>query len=72
MAHVLKDLMTGGAVIIAGVFLSLIAIIVLSILGLLFHIIGFVAMGLFFLFLFFFAVWLVGFLYRKIKEINRK
>lgn len=72
MAHVLKDFFAGTALVISGVFLSLIALLVLVILGLFFHIIGIFATAVFCVFLLFFSVWVVGFAYRKIKEMKRK
>ncbi len=72
MGHVLKDFITGSALVISGVFLSIIALLALFILGLIFHVIGILASALFFLLLVFFSIWVVGFTYRKIKELRRK
>lgn len=72
MAHVIKDFFTGTMLVIGGVFLSLVAVVVLFILGLFFHVVGILATGVFFLFLLFFSIWVVGFFYRKIKEMKGK
>lgn len=72
MTRVLKDFVKGGVLVVAGIVFGCIALIVLFLLGLLFQVIGIFAVVLFFVFLFFFSIWLVGFLYRKIKEIKGK
>lgn len=72
MGHVLRDFFTGTFLVIAGVFLSIIALIILVVLGLFFHVIGILASGLFLVLLLFLSVWLVGYVYRKAREINRK
>jgi hypothetical protein len=68
MAHVLRDILTGSTIVVLGMLLSLVASIALLIIWVFFHIVGPLAVIFFFIFLFFVALWLIGFGYRKLKE----
>jgi archaellum biogenesis protein FlaJ (TadC family) len=72
VAHVLKDLLMGSTIVLAGMLLSLAASIVFLILWLFFHLLGPLLCVFFFIFLFFFALWLIGFVYRKARETVKK
>lgn len=72
MAHVLKDLLMGSTIVLLGMVLSLFAALVLFILWIFFHLLGALLCVFFFIFLFFFALWLIGFLYRKAGETGKK
>ena len=72
MAHLLKDFLMGSTIVVLGMLFSLVASIVLLILWVFFHLLGILACVFFFIFLFFFAIWLIGFLYRKIRETGKK
>ena len=68
MGSVLKDFIAGGALIVAGVIVGIILLVLLSILGFFLHIFAILVSGFFFLGLLLFAVWMVGYLYRKMRE----
>ncbi len=72
MARVLKDFLMGSTIVVLGMLLSLAASIALLIIWLFFHLVGILACVFFFIFLFFFGVWLIGFLYRKARELSKK
>ncbi len=72
MGHVMKDFVAGTFLVAAGLMAGAAVLIVFFILGLLFHVLAFVASGLFFLVLVASAVWFVGFAYRKAKEIKKR
>ena len=72
MAHVMRDILTGSTIVVLGMVLSLAASIALLILWVLLHFVGVLTYICFFIFLFFFALWLIGFMYRKIKETGTK
>ncbi len=72
MAHVIKDLATGTAVIIIGICAFILLSIALFVLGIALHIIGAIASVVFLAALVFLSIWLVGFGYRRIKVMNRK
>ena len=72
MAHVLRDILTGSTIVVLGMVLSLAASIALLTLWVLLHFVGVLTYIFFFIFLFFFALWLIGFMYRKIKETGTK
>lgn len=68
MGTLLKDFMAGSALVVAGIIAGLILLVVLSILGFFLHILAILASGLFFLAFLFFAIWMVGYIYRKMRE----
>ena len=72
MAHILKDVLMGSTIVVVGMVLSLVAALVLFILWIFFHLLGVLMCVFFFISLFFFALWLIGFLYRKAKESSKK
>jgi hypothetical protein len=72
MAHILKDVLMGSTIVVVGMLVSLVASILLFILWIFFHLVGVLACIFFFIFLFFFALWLIGFLYRKVRETTNK
>lgn len=68
MAHIMRDLFTGSAIVLAATALSFVALIVFLFLWIFFHVLGFVVVACFYVFLFFAALWFIGFAYRKMKE----
>ncbi len=72
MAQVLKDFLTGSTIVLLGMFLSLAASIALLLFWIFFHVVGILAWLFFLVFVILFAVWLIGFLYRKIREMKKK
>jgi hypothetical protein len=71
MGQVLKDFLAGSALIVAGTVVGFLALVVIFILWLFLHVIGIVASALFFVLFFVFSIWLVGFIYRKLKEMKK-
>ncbi len=72
MAHVLRDFLTGSTIIVVGMLLSLAASLVLLFLWIFLHLVGALAWVFFFVFLVFFSVWLIGYVYRKFREMGNK
>jgi hypothetical protein len=72
MTRVLKDFLMGSTIVLVGMILSLAAAVALFFLWLFFHLVGIFAWFFFFVFLFFLGLWLIGFLYRKAKEMTKK
>jgi uncharacterized membrane protein YbhN (UPF0104 family) len=72
MAHVLKDFITGGVLVVASLLAGLAVLIVFFILGIFLHIFAALASAFFFLALIVAAVWFVGYAYRRMKEIKKK
>ena len=70
MTQVLKDFLMGSTILLVGMILSLAAAVALFFLWLFFHLVGILAWVFFFVFLFFLGLWLIGFLYRKAKEMS--
>ncbi|MGD0229935.1 MAG: hypothetical protein ABSC19_06180 [Syntrophorhabdales bacterium] len=70
MAHVLKDVVTGSVLVAAGLLAGCVFLIAFTIIGIFLHILAILASVLFSLALFMFALWLVGFMYRKMKGIK--
>jgi hypothetical protein len=68
VAHILRDFFTGGAIMLGAAVCSLIALLVFLVCWIFFHVLGFLVLVFLFIFLFFAAVWLTGFLYRKMRE----
>jgi hypothetical protein len=68
LAHILKDFFTGSLVIAAGLIISFLALLVLILLWIFFHILGALVWIFLLLFLFFGVVWFIGLMYRKIRE----
>ena len=64
----LRDFFMGSTVVVLGMLVSLIASVLFFVLWIFFHLVGVLACIFFFIFLFFFALWLIGFLYRKVRE----
>jgi hypothetical protein len=72
MAHILKDVLMGSTIVVLGMVVSLVAALVLLILWIFFHLLGALLCVFFVIFLFFFGLWIIGFLYRKTKETSKK
>jgi hypothetical protein len=68
MGALLKDFVTGSALVVAGIVVGAILLVILSILGFFLHILVVLASGLFFLAFLLFSIWMVGYVYRKMKE----
>jgi small-conductance mechanosensitive channel len=67
MSHIIKDFLTGSAILVAGILLSFAAFIILLILWIFLNILGAFVWVFFIVFLFLAAVWLIGYIYRNIK-----
>jgi len=67
MSHIIKDFLTGSAILVAGILLSFAAFIILLILWIFLNILGAFVWVFFIVFLFLAAVWLIGYIYRSIK-----
>ncbi len=72
MAHILKDLLMGSTIVVVGMVASLALALALLILWVFFHLLGLLVCVFFFIFLFFFVLWLIGFLYRKVREVGKR
>ncbi|OPX93967.1 MAG: hypothetical protein A4E62_00193 [Syntrophorhabdus sp. PtaU1.Bin002] len=72
MAHVLRDFFTGSLILVALTLSALVGFILFLILNVFFHIFGALVVAFFFIFLIFFAVWFIGFVFRKIREDRRE
>lgn len=68
MKDIVRDFFAGSLIIAAGFIASLLLLIILGVLWVVFHVLGAIFVAVFFVFLFFAAVWLVGFLYRKARK----
>ena len=71
MAHILRDFFTGSAIVAVGGIFSLVLLIFFLALWVFFNILGIFAAVFFYIFLFFAAIWLIGFTARKIKESKK-
>ena len=71
MTHVVKDFLTGSALLITGAILGLVGFILFFILALFVKAFCVISAIFFFVFLAFGTVWLVGFLFRKAREGRR-
>jgi hypothetical protein len=67
VAHIVRDLLAGSVIVAAGTAISLAALILFLFLWVFFHIVGYLVPAALYVFLFFAAVWLIGFAYRKLK-----
>ena len=72
MAHVLRDFFTGSLILAVLTLSALAGFVLFLILNVFFHIFGVLVITFFFISLIFFAVWLIGFTYRKIREDRRE
>ena len=72
MGHILRDFFAGTALVVLGMVLSLAAFLILLVFGIFFKVLTLFAALFFFIFLFFFVVWLIGFLFRKAREMSGK
>lgn len=68
MKDILRDFFAGSLIVATGFLASLLLLIVLGVLWILFHILGALLVVVFYVFLFFAAVWLVGHLFRKARK----
>lgn len=68
MSHIIKDFFRGSLILAAGIVLSFVIFIVLLILWIFLNILGALVWVFFVVFLFLTAVWLIGYIYRKIRE----
>jgi len=67
MSHLIKDFLTGSAILISGIIISFAAFIVLFILWIFLHILGAFVWVFLIVFLFLAAIWLIGYIYRMIR-----
>ncbi len=68
MAHIIKDFFMGSILLAAGIVLSFAAFIVLFVLWIFLNILGALVWVFLIVFLFFAAIWLIGYIFRKIRE----
>ncbi|MCX5816589.1 MAG: hypothetical protein NTX75_10185 [Proteobacteria bacterium] len=68
MSHIIKDFFRGSLILAAGIVLSFVIFIVLLILWIFLNILGALVWVFFVVFLFLTTVWLIGYIYRKIRE----
>ena len=68
MSHIIKDFLTGSAILVAGIILSFAAFIILLLLWIFLNILGAFVWVFFVIFLVFVSVWLIGYIYRNIKQ----
>ena len=68
MAHILRDFFAGSVIVAGGLIVSLAALIPFLILWIFFNVLGFLVKVMFYIFLFFAAVWSVGYLFRMLTE----
>ncbi len=68
MSQIIKDFLRGSLILVAGVILSFVIFIVLLILWIFLNILGVFVWAFFIIFLILAAVWLIGFIYRNIKQ----
>ena len=68
MAHIIKDFFTGSLILVILTLAAFLGLILFFILNVFFHIFG----ALVIVFLFFFAIWLIGFFYRQLREAGKK
>ena len=71
MANVIKDFFTGSLILVALTLAAFLGFILFLILNVFFHIFGALVIFFFIIFIIFFAIWLIGFLYRKIRETGK-
>jgi hypothetical protein len=67
MSQIIKDFLAGSAILIAGIIISFAAFIVLFILWVFLHILGVFVWVFLIVFLFLAAIWLIGYIYRKMR-----
>jgi hypothetical protein len=67
VAHIVRDFLAGSVIVAACTLISLVALILFLFLWIFFHIVGYLVMAALYVFLFFAAVWFIGFAYRKLK-----
>jgi hypothetical protein len=70
LAQVVRDFFRGSLIVLIGTIGSLIGLILLLILWVFFHVLGGILVIFLFLFVVFFSVWLIGYAYRKMKELK--
>jgi hypothetical protein len=71
VAYILRDLFAGSVIVAVGLVLSLAALILFLLLWIFFSILGALVQIMFYVFLFFAALWIIGYGYRKLKEGSR-
>lgn len=72
MSHIIKDFFTGSLILVVLLIASFLGFIHFFILNIIFHIFGALVIVFLIVFLFLFAIWLIGYLYRQLKESGRK
>lgn len=72
MSHIIKDFFTGSLILVVLLIASFLGFILFFILNFVFHIFGALVIVFLIVFLFFAAIWLIGYLYRQFKESGKK
>jgi len=72
MAHIIKDFFTGSLILVILTLAAFLGLILFFILNVFFHIFGALVIVFLVVFLFFFAIWLIGFFYRQLREAGKK
>jgi uncharacterized membrane protein YbhN (UPF0104 family) len=72
MSHVIKDFFAGSLILVVLSLSALLGFILFFILNIFFHMFGALVIVFLIIFLFFFAIWLIGFLFRRLREAGKK
>lgn len=72
MAHIIKDFFTGSLILVVLTLAAFLGLILFFILNIIFHIFGALVIVFLIVFLFFCAIWVIGFLYRQLREAGKK
>jgi len=72
MAHIIKDFFVGSVILVVLALAALLGFVLFFILNIFFHIFSALAVVFLAVFLFFSAIWLIGFLYRHMKQTGAK
>lgn len=72
MANIIKDFFTGSLILVVLPIAALLGFILFFILNIFFHIFSALATAFLIISLVFFAIWLIGFLYRQLRDSEKK
>lgn len=72
MAHLVKDFFTGSLIVVALAVAALLGSVLFFILNFFFHMFAAVALVFLFISLLFFTIWLIGYVYRQVREPAKK
>ncbi len=72
MSQIIKDFLRGSLILAVGIILSFVIFVVLLILWIFLNILGTFVWAFFIIFLILAAVWLLGYIYRNIRQSGNK